>query len=601
MSKLYNKRLPIHLTDEKKRIQSNSKLSILNISTLFFVLFFMIFHTAKAQKPCVGQIVQAQVHVTPAKDTLVCSNTSLTYTAHTINAGTSPLVKWYISGVHLEKDTGLSITFKAVSSGYVCALVIARDLNSYSSYCLSPTPIVGNCAVVTVQSVPMPTVVKSVDCITKLVKAKVSSPTTGVIYSFDGAPFSSNNCKTYSTNGTHSIVLKSTSSLGCLSDISYFNTEVPKDFSLTTNVTVPICDMPIGQIDITSPLTPGFLYSFDNGFTYGSSTSFKAAAGNYVVSAKSGLGCTISANVNVPAVKFAGTTPQITVLGSMLMASDGRNWQWYLNGQPIVGATQQMYVPLTYGDYTVRITNNNGCVATSGITHTQTDYDNYCPAIHKNFGAACDDGDPNTINDRVRNNCKCRGDLYSPDMTVQCPNNMVILSTDYYGTVVNWDVKFATNCTAGTENWVDVVQTSGYYNGYPFPPNTLNPIEYVGTDLCGNKSSCSFLLTLTPYYSRAVTNLNTKTVSVHIPVVVESIFPNPTEDDLHMKVFSLDKREIGFQFYNSLGSILKTEKRLLDKGANEIIFDTSGWQGGVYYVVPQTLFEHDIPTKFVKF
>ena len=239
--------------------------------------------------------------------------------------------------------------------------------------------------------------------------------------------------------------------------------------------------------------------------------------------------CTITTLV------YVGTPAIITVMGPMLMASPGITYQWYLNGVAIPGATQQMYFPTTFGNYTVQIINSKGCFSTSPIIRTEVDYGDNCPLIHKNFGAPCDDGNPNTINDRVRNDCKCRGDLFSPNITVKCPKDTIVLTTSPYGTVVNWKIAFSTNCKIGRENWVDIVQTSGYYNGYPFPPNSQTQIEYVGTDMCGNQSSCSFMVRTSPLpgipiLSASASSVPISTINHKISGASDikaRVFPNP--------------------------------------------------------------------------
>lgn len=47
--------------------------------------------------------------------------------------------------------------------------------------------------------------------------------------------------------------------------------------------------------------------------------------------------------------------------GTELIASDGATFQWYLNGEIITGATEQTYTPVEEGNYSVTITNEEGC------------------------------------------------------------------------------------------------------------------------------------------------------------------------------------------------------------------------------------------------
>jgi PKD repeat protein len=58
-------------------------------------------------------------------------------------------------------------------------------------------------------------------------------------------------------------------------------------------------------------------------------------------------------------------TPTITLKGDTLVSSDTTGNQWYLNTVIITGATQQNYIPTQNGDYTVTVTDNNGCSSTS--------------------------------------------------------------------------------------------------------------------------------------------------------------------------------------------------------------------------------------------
>ncbi|HEX5002480.1 MAG TPA: T9SS type A sorting domain-containing protein [Bacteroidia bacterium] len=58
-------------------------------------------------------------------------------------------------------------------------------------------------------------------------------------------------------------------------------------------------------------------------------------------------------------------TPTISPLWNTLTSSSPTGNQWYLNGNPIPGATGQVYVATQSGTYTVVVTGANGCTATS--------------------------------------------------------------------------------------------------------------------------------------------------------------------------------------------------------------------------------------------
>jgi hypothetical protein len=61
----------------------------------------------------------------------------------------------------------------------------------------------------------------------------------------------------------------------------------------------------------------------------------------------------------------APPTPTIAYILPNLVATSSANYQWYLNGNPISGATFQTYHPTQIGSYTVSVTALNGCTATS--------------------------------------------------------------------------------------------------------------------------------------------------------------------------------------------------------------------------------------------
>jgi hypothetical protein len=88
-----------------------------------------------------------------------------------------------------------------------------------------------------------------------------------------------------------------------------------------------------------------------------------AQPGTYALSLTNECGATVEAAVNV-----VGVQPQIPVItrtGNTLFASPAQTYQWFLNGQPIAGATQSTLMPTENGAYSVATVDANGCWATS--------------------------------------------------------------------------------------------------------------------------------------------------------------------------------------------------------------------------------------------
>jgi len=73
--------------------------------------------------------------------------------------------------------------------------------------------------------------------------------------------------------------------------------------------------------------------------------------------------------------------PHITQTGGVLNSTGTGSFQWYLNGEPIATATQNSYTITQNGNYTVMITDANGCTASSSalsvINAAINDYQSY--------------------------------------------------------------------------------------------------------------------------------------------------------------------------------------------------------------------------------
>lgn len=87
--------------------------------------------------------------------------------------------------------------------------------------------------------------------------------------------------------------------------------------------------------------------------------------GVYQVIVFNGFGCSDTSNYVIVDTVPAALPPQIFPIGDSIMSSPSPFYQWNLNGNPILGATDQYYYPQTTGDYTVTITDTNGCSQTS--------------------------------------------------------------------------------------------------------------------------------------------------------------------------------------------------------------------------------------------
>ena len=93
-----------------------------------------------------------------------------------------------------------------------------------------------------------------------------------------------------------------------------------------------------------------------------------SSTGTYTVTLTLPSDCNpISISQQVTAYPLTAVNPTINLNSNFLECTPASTYQWYLNNNLIVGATNQTYTPLTNGDYTVTITDSNNCSQTSSI------------------------------------------------------------------------------------------------------------------------------------------------------------------------------------------------------------------------------------------
>jgi CotH kinase protein/Chitobiase/beta-hexosaminidase C-terminal domain/Lectin C-type domain/HYR domain/Secretion system C-terminal sorting domain/Divergent InlB B-repeat domain len=142
--------------------------------------------------------------------------------------------------------------------------------------------------------------------------------------------------------------------------------------------------------------------------------------------------------------------PVLARSGNTLTAPAATVYQWFLNNVSISGATNNAFTATTTGQYQVEIGNAEGCRAKSDSLLVTIAAVWNCPALQKNFGDACDDGNPLTTNDIVQTDCTCRGTVATGSLTLQCPTDINLsANAGAIGAVATWNTPtVATNCLA---------------------------------------------------------------------------------------------------------------------------------------------------------
>ncbi|GAA4848062.1 hypothetical protein GCM10023331_35970 [Algivirga pacifica] len=178
------------------------------------------------------------------------------------------------------------------------------------------------------------------------------------------------------TAGDYNVTI--TDALGCTTDTSYTITE-PEPIVLSATVTDVLCKSEqTGAIDLTvTGGTPPYSYSWGDGATVEDRT--RLSAGTYSVTVTDANGCTEDASFNISepdtTLSASSTVNNISCNGT----DDGSIDLTVSGGTPPYnfvwsnGATTEDLTNLSAGDYTVNITDSNGC--TFSLTETITEPD----------------------------------------------------------------------------------------------------------------------------------------------------------------------------------------------------------------------------------
>ena len=193
-----------------------------------------------------------------------------------------------------------------------------------------------------------------------------------------------NQVYTATASGNYTVVV---TALGCSSAASAATTVTVNPLPSTPTITAggPTTFCTGGSVTLTSSSPTGNQW-YLNGNPIGGATNqtfVATASGNYAVTVTaSGCSSALSAAATVT-VSPQPATPTITASGPTtfcpgssvtLTSSGGSGNQWYLNGNPIGGATGQQFSATASGSYTVKVT-SGGCssAASAPITVTASD------------------------------------------------------------------------------------------------------------------------------------------------------------------------------------------------------------------------------------
>jgi hypothetical protein len=316
--------------------------------------------------------IPATPTITPGGPTTFCAGGSVTLTSSSATGN-----QWFLNGNPIGGETNQN--YIATTSGDYTVTVTTLGCTSAASSIIT----------VTVNPIPATPTITPGGPTTFCTGGSVtltSSSGTGNQWSLNGNPIGGATNQMYSAtaSGDYTVVV---TSLGCSSSPSAATSVTVNPIPPTPTITPggPTTFCTGGSVTLTSSSASGNQWCL-NGNQIGGATSqmyVATASGNYTVKVTAS-GCTsASSAATTVTVNPIPATPTITPGGPTtfcptqsvtLSSSSGSGNQWYLNGNPIGGATNPTYVATASGTYTDKVT-ALGCTspASNGIAVTVSD------------------------------------------------------------------------------------------------------------------------------------------------------------------------------------------------------------------------------------
>ena len=180
-------------------------------------------------------------------------------------------------------------------------------------------------------------------------------------------PGATNTNYTVTTAGNYSVAVTANGCTSAASSITAVTVNpIPATPTITAGGATSLCTG--GTVVLTSNSANGNQwYNGTTAINGATSTTYTAnAAGNYSVKVTRNGCVSASSNAITIVVNTAPATPTINWNSSQLSTVTGfAGYQWFLNNSSIAGATTAAHAPASPGLYKVRITDANGCTATS--------------------------------------------------------------------------------------------------------------------------------------------------------------------------------------------------------------------------------------------
>ena len=322
--------------------------------------------------------------VTPAisistPSTNICAGQSVSFTSSINNGGASPSYQWKVNGSSAGNGSSFSQILNNADS-VTCVL-------TSNAGCVTTTTATSNSIAITTSASVVPVV---------SIAADNTSVCSGTIVNFAATPANGGSAPTYqwkvngsnTANGVaYSSILNNGDTVNCVmtsnSTCVSVLTATSNEIAVTVNPLPTVSISPNGNVAVCAndsiQLTANGGTSFEWSNSANGSSVWVNQQGSYSVTATDNNVCSAAAS-SVNLTVNALPTATIIQTGNTLTASAASSYQWFLDGNVIYNEINQTYTATQTGNYSVKVTDSNGCsdvssalnVIVSGVEEVNT-------------------------------------------------------------------------------------------------------------------------------------------------------------------------------------------------------------------------------------
>jgi len=383
-----------------------------------------------------------------------------------------------------------------------------------------------------------------------------------------------------------------TTNNGMIMDSALIAWSFPKPIATITPSATSVCQG--NNITLTANTGSSLTYSWSSSNT--TNQISVSATGTYSLTVTNSNNCSNTASQTVT-VNPLPPIPTIARSTAFLSSSSSTGNQWYLNGNILSGRTNDTLNLGTFGNYSVEVTNGNGCTATSTPYSDTSNVLNYCLPVYAN---GCSGGNGQRISnvtfDSINNSSNCSDDINSYinylsssfHTTVGEGNsyNISVTSTSNY--VCGW-IDYNQNGNFGDAGESIFVSGSSFTGSIAIPANaTIGQTRMrimCSNDLIGASDYCNNSLAKGESQDYTITISNSITTGIPNGSLQNglSIFPNPNSGQTTIKYNLTTNSLVVIELYNLLGS---KEKSILNSnqqaGTFQTTIDMGDLNNGIY-------------------